>query len=621
MILALIHFSLAADINKYPWVGEWAAPGDRPVVIRLPPEWAAIWGTEMNRSLSVVDANGKAIPYATLISDGINEETAQESWLRPVDLRTWEIPRFVRPVEALRVVLNGRDYACRAEVGVQQGENWVYSNGGIIWGYGSDISVQRVSTSPGYGPYRVRLSPLVGSCDRLSEVVGLRSPPLPFPMEEELIPAPEVELTEQGSARYTLHFPATRDVRFIRFQVDGDIFERQVRIGTTNNLNDSATIRRIRLEGTQLDAVEVGPISIKTQDLVIEIDTERGDILPVTGFTIRSTAGGLVLRQGGHGQIYAGATELEDAYDLDIALPELLAHGAQMGTVSNIVRNTAWLPLPSREGIDEPGAELDPIPQIYQRTISGMPGWVKVLLDESILAHAAPGLGDLRVVDPQNHEIPYILRRSQENSALQKLPFTVEELKGETQIRVDLGKTGAPVQQVVLETERNVFLRNVQILRDRGTVTETLRNVSWNGTERGRRLVLDIYDSLGETMLIRIQNDENPPLNITSISVSRPTSSILFRLPEGGARLLYGSKKSEKPYYDLNLLESIVLKMPVGEGSLGPELLVEGPRLSFVDKGASLLALAVLSLGLVGLTWRVLRGAEAVKDAESGAAG
>lgn len=621
MILALINFSLAADINKYPLVGEWEATGDRPVVIRLPPEWAAVWGAEMNRSLNVVDADGKPIPYATLISDGVNEETAQESWLRPIDLRTWEIPRFVRPVEALKLVLSGRDYACRAEVGVQQGEDWVYSNGGIVWGHGSDIAVQRVAAPPSYGPYRVRLSPLVGSCSHLSEVVGLRSPPLPFPMEEELMPAPEVELTEQGNARYTLHFPATREVRFIRFQVDGDIFERQVRIGTVNNLNESATIRRIRLEGTQLDAVEVGPISIKTQDLVIEIATERGEILPVTGFTVRSTAGGLVLRQGGHGQIYAGATEPEDAYDLEIALPELLAHGAQFGSISHIVPNTAWLPPPSREGIDGPGMELETLSQTYQRLVSGLPGWVRVNLDESILAHSAPGLEDLRVVDTANRQIPYLIRKSQENSALQKLAFTVEERKGETQIRVDLGKTGAPVQQVVIETERNVFLRNVQILRDRGTVTETLRNVSWNGTERGRRLVLDIYDSLGETMLIRIQNDANPPLTITSINVSRPTSSILFRLPDGGARLLYGSRKSEKPFYDLNLLEDTILKMPVGEATLGPELLMDGPSLSMVDKGASLLALGVLSLGLVGLTWRVLRGAEAMKDAESGTAG
>src|SRR5262249_52749724 len=58
------------------------------------------------------------------------------------------------------------------------------------------------------------------------------------------------------------------------------------------------------------------------------------------------------------------------------------------------------------------GGLIDPKPFRYSRTIpDSPPGLAALLLDAAVLAHSRSDLGDLRIVDANNRQIPYLLEK------------------------------------------------------------------------------------------------------------------------------------------------------------------------------------------------------------------
>jgi hypothetical protein len=166
-----------------------------------------------------------------------------------------------------------------------------------------------------------------------------------------------------------------------------------------------------------------------------------------------------------------------------------------------------------------------------------------------------------------------------------------------------------------------VFERTVTVLRDAGRTTESLRQVTWSGRERGDTLAIGVGEEVGDTLLLRIDNGDNPPLPIESIRVTSPRVEVRARIPDGGARLVYGAPGEQAPDYDLSLLQDEVSRMPVADATLGPEASLAPPEIGLVDRALTLFGVAVLALGLLGMLVQVLRGVPAASGPVAGPPG
>jgi hypothetical protein len=278
-------------------------------------------------------------------------------------------------------------------------------------------------------------------------------------------------------------------------------------------------------------------------------------------------------------------------------------------SASPVVPNPAWVPAPTEAQVDGVAAALNLARWRFARAIEGPAGWARVALDRAVLAHARGDLGDLRVVDAEGHQVPALVYALGGEEPWETTPFTREEHGSRSELRVELGVDDAPIATVRLRTGRDLFSREVSVLRDRGTVTETLRRVRWQGTEQGSELAIAVDAVVGRTLLIQIENGDNPPLPVEAVEVGSPRWELRAKLPGPGARLVYGSPRETYPSYDLMLLRDEVRRMPTAVATLGPETALGGVQASTFDRVVVAAAIAVLALGLLGLLIRVLRGA------------
>ncbi len=611
---ALILLLLAADLSRYPSMATATLPKG-PGLLPLPPELVGAWGDDLDRSMLLLDSAGEPVPYTVLRNEGWMEEDRRFATARPVGAGEWQTGSFDMPVGALELRVREEAFVARAWVGQMNGESWLWQERGLVWRVEGGTSNLRLPVLSGFGPYRVRLEPLRGSAPSLTGVEGLRVRAAGAEMLVEDIDMPAPEINEEGFARYRIALPGPREIRSVELTVeDDDIFSRRVRLyGDPSSMEREATITRVRIDSgadspgprVNLDDTAVRGVRIQGRSLIVDVETERGEPLKIPRVRIYST-GVVVLAERDVATIYAGTLEPEGAYDIKIAAQELLRGTAWSGSVGAATPNPAWVPPPTREGVDGPGAVLYPVPQKWQRRIIASPGWVRVPLGPEVLAHAARSLADLRVIDKDGREIPFIRQSWSAETAPEEATFSQAE-DGTTLVRVQNRLPLSAVGRMVIEVEPATFVRSVELLQDRGLATQTLRSRTWASEQQGHRLALDLDADLGAEVTLRIRNEGNPPLKIKRITLTRPASELLVCVPEGGARLLYGSEKADAAWYDLSILRAQVLRMPVADATLAAEEPVSGEAASTdVDKGAAAVALGILAVGLVGMTLRLL---------------
>ncbi|MFN7147826.1 MAG: hypothetical protein ACK4YP_28910, partial [Myxococcota bacterium] len=329
---------------------------------------------------------------------------------------------------------------------------------------------------------------------------------------------------------------------------------------------------------------------------------------PLDAIDVVSEGVHLVARDAGPGPhaLYGAATATDDAYDLAIALPELLRPVPPVVEAGDPTPNPAFVPVPTREAIDGAGPDLALTRFAWERPIVGS-GWVRVPLGRDVFARARPDLADVRVVDAEGRQLPFLLWDTGEEEPWTVGAFERTEEAGSTLLRVPLDGT-APVASVRLETSRGVFERPVTVLRDAGRTTVAIRHVLWNGPEKGGTLAIQLDERVGDELLLRIDNGDDAPIPIDAVHVTSPVSELRVRVPEGGARLVYGAPGARAPSYDLALLRDEVRRMPVTDATLGEERALTPPTPGIVDRGATLVGVGMLAVGLLGMVARVVRG-------------
>ena len=617
----------AAEPQTYEMMATLSLPAG-PAGVLLPADVVAGDAEALAQTLRLQDVTGAERQFTVLTSrDADPSEARLVEWApddRPEDpagARVYLLSASDVPLDALHVTMD--DFAAgpwRAQVYKQSGGGWSLVGEDqflYAWQGGPTGSLIRNTLQIPHlrGPFRLVLrgknSPAVsgieGTAYAADHVV---------PLAEELTVEGPV-MTERGDARYTLRLPGTRALSGIRLNVDDAIFARQV---TLSGLNTDAYTQAFQIERAMVGDVRIDetafmdiPAGAVTRQIFIDVAEGRDQPLAIRSATVYSVGALLVTPDAGPAPqtLYFGGTEPDSGSDIAIAADELARIATMLPADAPAlvgVVNPLFVPRATREGLDAPGQALNLALWPWERVIEGPPGWVRVQIGAGDLVHARSDRADLRVVDTAGRSIPYVLQQNVGEVELTLGEPVRTESGSDSELMVALPAGSGAVHRIELRTDQAVFSRTVELLRDRGSMTEELRSVSWSSSGSPAPLLLDVNSDVGPALLIRIQNGDDAPLPVTGVRAWSQISELLFRNPEGGARLVYGNRRSSAADFDVSMVMASQGRAPVGTAALGAEQRAAGVPMSSLDVALVYLAFAGLAVGLVSLAVGGLRG-------------
>lgn len=275
------------------------------------------------------------------------------------------------------------------------------------------------------------------------------------------------------------------------------------------------------------------------------------------------------------------------------------------------------------------GASIDADGFAHVRDVpSGSGGLVALQLDAAALAGSRgpdERLADVRLLDRQNRQIPYLLERRDEplrvELTIQETTAAADDLgsapgQRRSVYRVSLPYPNLPPGTLVLETTARVFARDVQAGFERGpdrqhrdTWFQPVASATWRHIEEStaaRPLALSL--PAGEaSMLVVVNERDNAPLPIASATLLLPSYRLRYFEPRAGTvRLAYGRRDLQAPQYDLSLLAQQVMGAAAREAALpapgdGDRPPGQAPAPALLSPAAfwTLLVVAVLAIAWV----------------------
>jgi len=508
------------------------------------------------------------------------------------------------------------------------------------------LSAYPVFRRPG-GATQLQLKVPEGAWTHLTLILDdTRSKPVPITgivlhEEESLALPPEVaaarlgeRIEANGETRLTIDLGAAHlPLAGLRFHTDEPLFVRRVNVLTRQWTNGEVrerslgdgTIYRVAVEGqtpgVQIDlALDVQP---PTRELVLVIDNGDSPPLPIEAVEVlrRSTHLVFLARQAGAFQLFSGNPRAAlPRYDVAALSSRIKSAEIALLKPGSLEANPEFRPSEPLPEVPIFAAALDVEPWLFRRAVKVVPGAVQQLeLTLHVLAHAQPGLGDLRLV-AAGRQVPFILERAGFTRAYSPEASRADDPKRPSLSRwtIRLPQARLPITRLSCETKVALFQRDVRIVEEvansRGErYPRTLGNASWMrrlDSKSGRLDVVITSPPQTETLLLEIDNGDNPALELEKFQVSLPVIRILFKAPPGvGTELCYGNAKAVAPSYDLDLVASQILAASKSEATLvdaDPRGLSQ-PRSS--TKSMSFLfygALALVVLGLVVVIMRLL---------------
>ena len=473
--------------------------------------------------------------------------------------------------------------------------------------------------------------------------------------DTRLEPPPPLELrferqaSEPGRSRYRVTLPAARlPLVGLVLEVDG------------GHVLRSAVVTESRFGGTEAAPVELGramlsrvvrdgidasdlsvpiapPAETEVQLLIddgsnppLEVKRIRGTLAHLPSIYFETPAGELIARYGDR-TLQAPSYDLEAVRgSIDITRVPAAAWGTPRALVT---AESAASEIDAK--MPAAGAALDAGGFKHIRQIADAAAGLSTLpLDASVLAQSRGPAGrfaDVRLLDGESRQIPYLLERRDEpleiDVTLAPVETRVAELKPVSGrqlsvYRVTLPYGNLPAGTLVLQTSARVFLRNLKVgverpadRRRRDPWFAQLASATWRHADQqtaARPLTLPIEPLDRTDLLLAVDEGDNAPLPIASAKLLLPSYRLRFYHPPGGElRLAYGRDDLQSPRYDLALLAQQVMGAPAREvtataatarSSAAHEPRLISPLTFWILLGAAVLVLVGLIVRLVRQT-------------------
>ena len=355
--------------------------------------------------------------------------------------------------------------------------------------------------------------------------------------------------------------------------------------GVSGALGQATLYRLAGLDGVERLEVPLRPAGGDGLRVVIE----DGDSPPLEGLRFRAVLRRPVLifdlgggvRPGGE-LLFGGGRAHRPSYDLAALLAidgrRLQGEGARLGAA---LRDPARM-AEARLGPTGPNPRWDPTPALAFAMRPGNPtaawrfehrrslsvpeteeGLLRTRLGAETVARCRPDLADLRLVDAEARQWPYLLNRS---GTAERLALGVSEPRriGDKSIyTLELPASPLRVERLLLDTPAPFLDRPFELL---GAPAGNGRQLRVLARGRLRRLP----DEAGELEIaldgkpvvgleLRIDDGDDPSLAWSSAAVRVPLPELYFAAPAGDYALLFGDPEARAPRYELEQVRDLVL--------------------------------------------------------------
>lgn len=282
------------------------------------------------------------------------------------------------------------------------------------------------------------------------------------------------------------------------------------------------------------------------------------------------------------------------------------------------------------------GASLDPRSFSHRRPVFIVPsveGLSRLRLSPEDTAQARADLGDLRIVDGESRQWPYLMKRDAGSEAVALEPIETESRKRRSRYRLALPVAPLRLDRLELRTDTPFFDRSYRLVTIGANGEERVlsqgRIVKQARKPRPARITFPPQPIDGLELIV--EDGDDAPLRFRSLSARVRLPELFLAAPEGPYALLMGHPELPAPHYELERVRDVVLAVKSRHAT--PGLLEPNPvysvaaRLSTEDGlggfvktwlvwGVLLAAVAVLAI----LTQRVARQEPIPGDTSEGAA-
>ena len=247
-------------------------------------------------------------------------------------------------------------------------------------------------------------------------------------------------------------------------------------------------------------------------------------------------------------------------------------------------------------------------------------GASRFVLDAAVLAAARTDLADLRVVDANGAQWPYLVRDTDPLRLAVTLGAPVRETV-ETRYEVPLPAARLAVGELDVDPDAPIVARSVRVLGidPRGDEIQIGAGqlARYATGDPGALSVPLSYGDRVSAMWLAVTDGSETPLAFRTSTLVVPTPEIVLVAPPGSYRVLVGDETAQAPTYEIESIRGLLDAIPLDDATLGP--VAANPahhEPTFWDRNDTstlalwaLLVVAILVLG--ALTWRASRSPEA----------
>lgn len=638
MILPLLGVALAAPPSESPATGGFPqrvavhCPASGLCRIEVPPPFVAT----NPRSWMLLRADGQLQPFATL------EDDATQPDLRPVAPRPTEDPRAVslrtfpgRASTEVHLDIPGGRFQTTAHAETRRGPGQPWRRGpeeilaaGLVGAARAVLSVP----DPDAAELRVVFGvPWVSLPSSASFEIALLDPGDLAPGRVTLALG-EQGTAEDGTSRYTYALPGLARLHGLLVEPEAEVYERTASLlvweATSEGLSltsmSAGTLRRMSAESPPESPF--GLLDLPTDHLALSVEDGYDAPLAIPSVQALLARRVLLVQDGGELTLYGGDQSYDASFDLQMRRDELVAAPSQDARLDPVEPNPAW-----QDPLDatalEPGAPVDVARFRYSRAVQGG-GVSRLDLPVEVLTATRGDLSDLRLLDAESRQIPYVIHRGALPRAIEGLVRDDAQDGAITRARLTLPQPLTPISSISVESPDHGFSRTISLYTGDGGGRRLLGIETWDGAPQGsshRRFA--VRDELERALVVEVDNGDNKPITLGEIKVYAPTIALLARLPEGGSTLVYGDVADVQgrvrgpfkrlreadwedplnaPIYDAAQLADELSRAPAATATLGPVVEL-APQASATDRGAVAVGIGALVLGLLGLTGWLLK--------------
>ncbi|MFQ5349419.1 MAG: hypothetical protein ACE5EG_03125, partial [Thermoanaerobaculia bacterium] len=349
--------------------------------------------------------------------------------------------------------------------------------------------------------------------------------------------------------------------------------------GTLYRLEGVADVERTELplapaRGDGLRVVIEDGDSPALESLAFQAVLRRPSLVFSLGPTGSDAAAGYLLYGGARayrprydlaGLLAAGRRQLAGA---EARIGAELRDSARLGSarLGPSAANPLWDPAPALAFAMRPGTEIATWRYRHRRLLAvpeTSEGLLRLGLDAATLARCRPDLADLRLVDSESRQWPYLLDRS---GASQRVSLSVGGPETESGTSTyDLGLPARPLQleELLLDGPAPFFDRPFELLGTqavRGKPARTLaRGRLTRRPEDPREIALPVAGGRISALELRVQDGDDPPLVWTSAEARVAQPALFFAAPRGDYTLLFGEPDARPPRYELERVRDLVM--------------------------------------------------------------